>query len=122
MTSPRRSGAGDAGLAPRADARGASPLLDIGDEVGALVVYLPGDTPSGELEACPSGRPEKRFHTGVHDVALPVGAVPVAVFPEVRAGTYDVLGPEDRPLATAVIRGGRVSEVDLRDGPGRSPT
>jgi hypothetical protein len=99
---------------PRADAWGTSPLLDIGGDVGALVVYLAGDTPSGELEACPAGRPEERFHTGVHAVASPAGSVPVAVFPAVRAGAYDLLGPDDGRLATVVVGGGQVSEVDLR--------
>lgn len=93
---------------------GTIPLLDIGGDVGALVVYLAGDTPSGELEACPTGRPDERFHTGVHEVVSPAGRVPVAVFPEVPAGTYDLLDPEAVPLATVAVTGGRVSEVDLR--------
>ena len=101
---------------PGAPVPGTSPLLDIGGDVGALVVYLAGDTPSGELEACPAGRPRERFHTGVHEIVAPSGTVPVAVFPEVRAGAYDVLGPDDLVLASVVVRGGQVSEVHLRAG------
>ena len=100
---------------------GSGPLLDIGGDVGAVVVYLAGDTPSGELEACPSGRPGERFHTGVHAVVSPTGVAPVAVYPEVAAGTYDVLAPGGEPLATVVVGGGRVSEVDLRPRVGRTP-
>jgi hypothetical protein len=95
---------------------GAAPLLDIGGDVGALVVYLAGDTPSGELEACPAGRPAARFHTGVHERPVPGGSRPVAVavFPEVRAGAYDVLDDDGRTLVTVDVAGGRVREVDLR--------
>ena len=50
-------------VASGAHAPGAHPVLDIGEDVGALVVYLPEDTPSGELEACPEGRPADHFHT-----------------------------------------------------------
>lgn len=120
MTSLRPSGSGAADLVPRTSTRGTSPLLDIGDDVGALVVYLPDVTPSGELEACPAGRRDQRFHTGVHEVASPAGSVPTAVFPQVRAGAYDLLSPDGRRLATAVVGGGRVSEVDLRNRSGRS--
>src|SRR4029453_9914139 len=52
--------------APGAPAPGANPMLDIGGDVGAMVVYLDGPTASGELEACPAGGPAERFHTGVH--------------------------------------------------------
>ncbi len=103
-------------LAPEGCAPGASPLLDIGGDVGALVVYLPHPTPSGELEACPTGRPAARFHTGVHDRVLATGAVPVAVFPEVAAGGYDLLDDDGTPMATVHVSGGEVSEVDLRHG------
>jgi hypothetical protein len=93
---------------------GVSPLLDIGGDVGALVVYLPAPPPSGELEACPAGRPTARFHTGVHLRDTGVGPAHVAVFPEVVDGHYDLLDEAGAPLARAEIAGGRVSELDLR--------
>jgi hypothetical protein len=94
---------------------GVSSLLDIGDEVGALVVYLPGDTPSGELEACPAGRPAEHFHTGVHPRPLGDGAsVHVAVFPQVAQGSYQVLDDAGIPVALVQVTGGNVAEVDLR--------
>ena len=95
-------------------APGVSSLLDIGGELGALVVYLPAPPPSGELEACPAGRPDERFHTGVHDLVVPAGTVPVAVFPEVAAGAYELLDDDGGPMAAVRVTGGQVSEVDLR--------
>ncbi|HET6949862.1 MAG TPA: hypothetical protein VFI47_05790 [Acidimicrobiales bacterium] len=95
---------------------GASPLLDIGDDVGALVVYLDRTTRSGELEACPAGRPADRFHTGVHPRAVGGRDVPVAVFPQVVRGSYQVLDDEGIPMALVHVSGGRVAEIDLRTG------
>jgi hypothetical protein len=105
-----------AALAPEGFAPGASPLLDIGGDVGALVVYLAQPTPSGELEACPAGRPADRFHTGVHLRAVGRDAVPVAVFPEVADGAYELLDDDRSPMALVHVTGGQVSEVDLRAG------
>ena len=95
-------------------ASGAAPVLDIGGDVGALVVYLGVVPSSGELEACPAGEPSGRFHTGVH--VRPVGdaLVPVAVFPAVVAGTYDLLDEQGGPVATVVVEGAAVREIDLR--------
>jgi hypothetical protein len=93
---------------------GAVPVLDIGGEVGALVVYLPAMTPSGELDIAPDGDLDARFHTGVHDRLLGSATVPVAVFPEVVAGTYTLLDDALVPFATVAVTGGEVAELDLR--------
>jgi hypothetical protein len=93
---------------------GVSPLLDIGDGVGAFVVYLPGQTRTGELEACPAGRPAEHFHTGVHPRRVGGGTVWAAVFPQVAQGSYQVLDDDGIPMALLQVTGGHVAEVDLR--------
>ena len=97
---------------------GISVVLDIGGEVGALVVRLASMPPGGELEARPLGDDSHRFHTGVHHRASPQGDVLVAVFPAVRAGTYellDVKGAVDaKTVAEVTVSGGQVTELDLR--------
>jgi hypothetical protein len=40
--------------------------------------------------------------------------VPVAVFPEVAGGSYELLDVGGEPLALVRVAGGQVSEVDLR--------
>jgi hypothetical protein len=106
--------AGEAGQAPEPDS---SPVLDIGGKVGALVVYLADQPPSGELEACPAGDPAARFHTGVHHRSVGFaggGSAWTAVFPEVTEGSYDLLAPDGSPLARVAVAGGAVHELDLR--------
>jgi hypothetical protein len=97
-----------------------APVLDIGGEVGAMVVYLAACPPSGEIEACPQDEPEARFHTGVHHrtVGIGVGGAAdeawVAVFPEVIEGSYYLLDADGLPLAGMTVTGGTVDELDLR--------
>ena len=96
-----------------------APMLDVGGDVGALVVLLAGPTPSGELEARPAGAVDARgarFHTGVHHRAVGAvgGGLWAAVFPDVHDGTYTLLRPDGSPLATVAVPGGRVTQLDLR--------
>jgi hypothetical protein len=100
--------------APGAPAAGANPMLDIGGDVGAMVVYLDGPTASGELEACPAGRPAERFHTGVHLREIGGGSVAVAVYPQVVQGTYQILDDDLVPLGLVHVTGAHVAELDLR--------
>lgn len=89
---------------------GPNPVLDIGGDIGALVVYLARLTASGELDIQPLGDPAGRFHTGVHRR----DGVWVAVFPEVVEGRYELLDDHGRTRAQVVVTGGEVREIDLR--------
>jgi hypothetical protein len=40
--------------------------------------------------------------------------VPVAVFPQVVGGSYQVLDDDGIPMALVHVRGGHVAELDLR--------
>ena len=96
---------------------GETPVLDIGGDVGALVVYLPELTASGELDVQPVGRPEGRFHTGVHDRPSGAGGGArtwVAIFPEMTEGSYELLDDHGALLAQVAVAGGEVRELDLR--------
>ena len=101
----------------RQPSAGSSVVLDIGGDSGAVVVYLPAVPRGGELEMRPAGDPTGRFHTGVH--LRPVGGVriPVAVFPTVRAGRYELLDDRLAPIASLIVRGGEVTDLDLRPEP-----
>lgn len=98
-------------------APGPNPVLDIGGDIGALVVYLPELTASGELEAHPTGMPTARFHTGVHNRLFGAsgdGTAWVAIFPGVVEGSYDLLDDGGATIAQVAVTGGEVRELDLR--------
>jgi hypothetical protein len=111
-------GAMTRGLVPTHDqthihALGDVPMLDIGGDVGAIVVRLAADTATGELYAHPEGAPDRRFHTGVHHRHLDDTTMYVAVFPEVTAGRYHLLHDDGSVWTTLDVVGGEVSEVQL---------
>ena len=101
-----------------------APVLDIGGDVGALVVYLAERPPTGEIEACPAGEPAARFHTGVHRRSIPAGPrgresgsdawAWAAVFPEITEGRYELLDHGGVPMADVTVSGGSVHQLDLR--------
>jgi len=95
-------------------APGPASVLDIGGEVGAMVVHLPASPRSGELEACPRDEPEARFHTGVHHRSIGDESAWVAVFPEVAEGSYHLLDDDGLPMASVSVTGGKVELLDLR--------
>jgi len=99
------------------EAPGEIPVLDIGGDVGAVLVYLDRPTPSGELQARPLGEPDGRFHTGVHLRQLFGHTAYVALYPEVVGGVYEILDDDLAPIATVEVGGGAVSELDLRRVP-----
>jgi hypothetical protein len=88
-------------------------VLDVGGEVGALVVHLAAVPAGGELEAQPAGEPSRRFHTGVHLRDVGGRTAPVALFPAVAQGRYQLLDASHRPMATVEVAGGRVTELHL---------
>jgi hypothetical protein len=93
---------------------GETPVLDIGGDVGALVVQLDIVPPSGELEACPRARPDLRFHTGVHWRQIDGRRVAVAVYPAVVQGDYEILDADLRPVGSVRVEGGQVALLRLR--------
>jgi hypothetical protein len=105
---------------------GEVPILDIGGDVGALIVYLPALTATGELDIQPVGEPGARFHTGVHERGSAVsptsptspapaaGSAWVAIYPEVVEGRYELLDDHGARLALVAVAGGEVRELDLR--------
>jgi len=100
---------------------GSAVVLDIGGDIGAVIVYL-GDQPVGpELDIRPTGDDLGRFHTGVHDRVIVGVTTRVAVFPEVRAATYELLDRDGEPFAVLEAVGGEVCTVDLRRIGDRAP-
>ncbi len=91
-------------------------VLDIGDEVGALLVYLPSDLVGHELHVRTAGRIGPTIHTGIWERTVGGYRVVVAVFPELVGGDYDVLDLDGAHSTTVSIRAGDVTEVVLDGG------
>lgn len=95
-------------------------LLDIGGDVGALVLAMPAALAGAEVEARPVDRPAPHHlpHVGVVARPLPAGGTrPSAVFPELPAGTYELYQRPAGPVRlTVAVAGGSVTEADWPTG------
>lgn len=89
-------------------------LLDIGDDIGALVVAMPADMVGVEVEIRPVGGEVEGHHPHVAVVDRPIGdqTMPSLVFGELTEGAYELYAKGGGPVQiTASIRGGKVTEV-----------
>src|SRR6476646_7229961 len=112
--SPERA----ANLAENPYAGQGSVLLDIGGDVGAVILYLPGAWEGAEVEYRRPDEPDAHQHDHAHThrphvavVGRPAGdrVVYSAVFPELVAGRY-VLALPDGSEIDADVEGGVVTE------------
>ena len=89
-------------------------ILDIGGDVGALILYTDAGYAEREIEVSLEGDDEHRTHTAIHERRAAAGVVYAGIYPELRAGRYRIWA--DRPGLTdhVTIVGGEVAEVDWR--------
>jgi len=86
-------------------------VLDIGGDVGALLVYTGPDLDEAEIEISPGQDPgAPRSHNQVHARIHGGRTGYTAVFPSVPAGDYTVWRPDGRAKASVTIHGGQVTE------------
>jgi hypothetical protein len=109
--------------------KGSSVPLDIGGEIGALVIHLPAELEDHEIELRPTDPTAHHGHGHGHGHShhLPhVAVVPrpaadgtilhSAVFPEVHRGSYQLYVRPDGPVRlTAAVHGGQVTEATWPD-------
>lgn len=97
-----------------------SVLLDIGDDVGAVVVVMPADLEGVEVEIRPEGSHQhshgqhRHHHPHVAVVNRPVagGRLPSLVFGEVKQGRYGLCLKESDEVALEVdVVGGEVTSA-----------
>jgi hypothetical protein len=88
-------------------------LLDIGGDVGALVVHTADVLDGVEIELSHRGERRAFVHTEVRERRLPEGSVYAGVFPAVVVGEYTLLGLDGRPDQAVTISSGQVTEVTL---------
>jgi hypothetical protein len=91
-------------------------VLDIGGDVGALVLYTPPEFHGREIEISPVGQDTSRVHTAVLERVVGGRSVFAAVYPKLPAGTFRLwIDDDDRARLTQVqITAGQVTELDWR--------
>jgi hypothetical protein len=89
-------------------------LLDIGGDVGALVVTMPASMVGQEVDILPAGTgPDGHVpHVAVVDRPVDGGTVPSLVFPALTEGLYDLARKGTREVVlTASVLGGEVTNA-----------
>lgn len=85
-------------------------VLDIGDDVGALVLYAPEALLGHEVEVAPEDDPSRRVHTVVRERWIGSARLFPAVFPALAAGRYRICAEWVAGVVT--IAGGEVTQAD----------
>lgn len=97
-----------------------SVLLDIGGEIGALIVEMPAGMRGVEVEIRPVGAaPGSGGHPHVAVVDRPAGSgvVPSLVYPELLEGSYELYEKgTDRVEMVASVTGGLVTQLSWPPG------
>jgi len=88
-----------------------SVILELGGDIGVLVLHTPARLHGTEIEISPeSGGPHgPRTHSLVRERVTASGTSYAAVYAGVPAGRYTVWGDDGAPVGTAVISGGQVA-------------
>jgi hypothetical protein len=89
-------------------------VLDIGGDIGALIVYAPEAAVGSEIEISPAGS-DRRSHNIVRQRPLPgpASSTFAAVFPALPAGDYVLHGSGDEPPRAVTVTGAAVTELYL---------
>jgi hypothetical protein len=94
-------------------------MLDIGGDVGALIIYAEESCLGLEIDVTPIGAPRSHhMHTMIRRRRSFDREFIAGVYPELVEGVYTVWGIDDLPLGGVTIVGGHVSE--FRSGDCRS--
>ncbi|HEY7348645.1 MAG TPA: hypothetical protein VH599_10055 [Ktedonobacterales bacterium] len=92
--------------------------LDIGEDVGALIIYTGAGLHGEEIEVSPQGEDGRRTHTAVLERRVNGGSVFAALFLALREGTYRIWRNDGDVAEVVTIVGGEVAQVDWRERPG----
>jgi hypothetical protein len=88
-----------------------SVVLDIGGEIGALLLRTSPTMNGLEIDLDPEDATTPHTHSAVRERRLLGGVAYAAVYPSLKAGNYTVAGSGQ----TVTIVGGHVTETEYRD-------
>jgi len=86
-------------------------VLELGADIGALILYTPADLDGAEIEISRDDLPPgaHRTHSQVRQRHMPSAVIYAAVYPGVPEGHYTIWRDEHTPATTATITGGHVT-------------
>jgi len=97
-----------------AHVQGGPAVLDIGGDIGAMIVTMKAETAGTELHLRSEHEPPITIHTGVWRRGFGEQVSTTAVFAELVEGRYWVLDSSGADLRQVEIRGGALTSIDLR--------
>jgi hypothetical protein len=87
-------------------------ILDIGEEMGALIVHTDADMHGVEVEISATGQDHERSHKDVLEREINGRPAFTAVFDKVREGSYTLWVNGLARAREVTVTGGAVSELD----------
>jgi hypothetical protein len=84
-------------------------ILELGADVGALVLFTPADLDGREIEISVEDGAGRRTHSQVRPRHMPTETKYAAVYPDLPAGPYTIWADEQRQAGRVVITGGQVT-------------
>jgi len=92
-------------------------VLDIGDGIGALIVYGDQEMIDTPIEVSPTGADDERFHQHILERPMPGATRYAAVFDKIAEGSYTLWLHGEARAREFEVTGATVSELDWsRDG------
>ncbi len=91
-----------------------APVLDIGGDIGALVLYTTEELESLEIEVSLTTDLDHRTHTQIHKRTVNGRTFWAGVYAQLKEGDYQVWWDDASCERTFTITGGAVTELDWR--------
>ena len=86
-------------------------VLDVGGDVGALVLIAGAELDQAEIEISAVGQPRTGQHVAVHPRQVGGRVVHAAVYPDLTRGVYELWDSAGRAALTVRIEGGQVTQA-----------
>jgi hypothetical protein len=99
-----------------------SVVLNVGDNIGALVLHTPADLDGHEIEISPHGIPgARRTHSQVRERRAAGSVQHAAVYPGLTAGDYIIWRDATTPAGMVTINGSHVTSYHWPEHPPTNP-
>ena len=91
-----------------------SVMLDIGGDIGSIMILAPESMHGDEIEVSPVGDDRTRTHIAIRERRAPSGSQWAGIFPGLPQGEYTVWNLDGTPAERVTVVGGEIATVDWR--------